>query len=337
MVNNCIPLILTNQYANKYPSIWEKIDKIYEKNKDNENPNYYTDIMKIIVNDCLLANIGGMDGMFINQSNKYLLREPSILDALYKWRVHKQIYKFPKELEQLLYQQQDGLDTPIWILNSLPYDSIYVETNYLSDDILGFFIYKDYQSYSVVTIYDDMTHMNSGFNFNYLTSKETTLKDALIQQANKDGINKSGIEACMATDIWKLMPKILQLVLYICAENKEVEENQEQKKIIRKPKGKQFIKDKYREVQIWDCGNKISEKIRTFLISDKENKLPSEYTGRTGGSKAPHSRRGHWHHFWTGKMNTDERKLILRWVAPTFVNGTPNTVNINIVENEKTD
>ena len=54
----------------------------------------------------------------------------------------------------------------------------------------------------------------------------------------------------------------------------------------------------------------------------------------TGKSKAPHSRRGHWHHYWVGKKDSGERRLILKWIAPTFVNGTPNTVNINIVENE---
>ena len=132
------------------------------------------------------------------------------------------------------------------------------------------------------------------------------------------------------------MSKILQLVLYICAENKEIEENALQKNITRKPKSKKYIKDKYREVQIWDCGNKISEKIRTFLISDNKTCSSNSKIGN-GKIKSPHSRRGHWHHFWIGKRNSEERKLILKWVAPTFVNGSPNTVNINIVENENLD
>ena len=36
MVNNCIPLMLTNNIGNKYPNVWEKIDKIYEKNADSK-------------------------------------------------------------------------------------------------------------------------------------------------------------------------------------------------------------------------------------------------------------------------------------------------------------
>lgn len=341
MVNNCVPLMLTNKYGNKYSGIWDKMDKVYENNKENPNPDYYAETMQLISqyngNENLIRNFGGMRAMIIPPSNMNLTEEPGIIDALYKWRVHKQIYKFPKEFEQLLYQQEDGFDTPIWILNSLPYNSIYVETNCLDENVLGFFMYKDYQSYSVVIIYDDMTHENAGFNYNHLTSELTTLEDALNQQLDKEGLGNVGLEACMTTTVWRLMPKILQLVLYICAENKEVEENPEQKKITRKPKDKKFIKDKYREVQIWDCGNKISEKIRTFLVSNKHNNdvVSQRNTFGTGKSKAPHSRRGHWHHFWTGKIGTETRKLILKWVAPTFVNGTPNTVNINIVETEQ--
>ena len=37
---------------------------------------------------------------------------------------------------------------------------------------------------------------------------------------------------------------------------------------------------------------------------------------------APDSRRGHWHHFWTGaKDKPEERKLVLKWVAPTMIHG----------------
>ena len=341
MVNNCIPLMLTNQYGNKYSGIWDKLDNIYEKNKENPNPDYYSEIMELIShyneNVNLARNFSGMRVMVTTPNNKDLLSEPSIIDAIYKWRVHKQIYKFPKEFEQLLYQQDDSFDTPIWILNSLPYNGIYVETNYLDENVLGFFLYKDYQSYSVVVIYDDLTYENAGFNYNHLTSEKTTLEDALKQQIDKEGLGNIGLELCMSKTAWKLMSKMLQLVLYICAENKEIEENAQQKKITRKPKNKKFIKDKYREVQIWDCGNKLSEKIRTFIVSNKQNNdvIIQRSASGVGKFKSPHSRRGHWHHFWIGKIGTEERRLILRWVAPTFVNGTSNTVNVNMVINEQ--
>ena len=38
-----------------------------------------------------------------------------------------------------------------------------------------------------------------------------------------------------------------------------------------------------------------------------------------GGTVTPHLRRAHWHRFWTGPRD-GERKLVLKWVAQTFVN-----------------
>ena len=48
--------------------------------------------------------------------------------------------------------------------------------------------------------------------------------------------------------------KMIQLVLYICASNKEILEDEKQKKILRQPKNHTSIKDKCREVQKWNCG-----------------------------------------------------------------------------------
>lgn len=53
-----------------------------------------------------------------------------------------------------------------------------------------------------------------------------------------------------------------------------------------------------------------------------------------GSAKSPHSRKGHWHHFWTGKRGTEERKLILKWVAPMFINGGTDEVSVNLIGNE---
>ena len=39
----------------------------------------------------------------------------------------------------------------------------------------------------------------------------------------------------------------------------------------------------------------------------------------TGKTVSPHTRRGHWHHYWTGKRGTDERKLILKWTFETAI------------------
>ena len=48
---------------------------------------------------------------------------------------------------------------------------------------------------------------------------------------------------------------------------------------------------------------------------------------------APHSRRGHWHHFWTGaKDKPEERKLVLKWVAPTMIHGDQPNETTTVVK-----
>lgn len=374
MVNNCIPLILTNKYGNKYPDIWNEVEKIHNMQKERPIEQRRTndttlDLVKLF--NERYKKVAEIDRFGMGSEKLNFIVDPNIVyltEFLYTWRIHKQIYKFPIEVERLLYSQNAGMDTPIKVFENLPYDCIYIETNdisYKDKSILGFFVKRTDATenlngsmvYEICVVYEDLSTDSVSIRCDDTIDSGTGIFDALMNTMLKEinlvdsktdevlsydneevlGYAKSVLLDVYNDSFYSILPKIIQLVLYICADNKEVEENPEQKKIVRKPKDKQFIKDKYREVQIWDCGSKISEKIRTFLISDKKNKVPSEYTGKSGGTKAPHSRKGHWHHFWTGKINTSERKLILRWVAPTFVNGTPNTVNINIVENEKFD
>lgn len=58
-------------------------------------------------------------------------------------------------------------------------------------------------------------------------------------------------------------------------------------------------------------------------------------TGARGGRSPderhgprPHLRRAHWHRYWTGPL-TGERRLELRWVAPTFV-GDPDELPVTV-------
>lgn len=373
MVNNCVPLMLTNQYGNKYTNIWDEIENLHkiqiERPIEERRANDITsDLIKLFNNK--YEHVADIEKWGkASELIKYLV-DPIVVylsEFLYSWRIHKQIYRFPNEMEIMLYNQDEGIDTPVGILQNLPYDCIYIETNNISyndKSLLGFFVKRTdartnlngSMGYEFCIVYEDLTMTSFSIRYDENIMYDTSIYDSLVNTMLKDArlfdkttgkilsyddpdvleTAKEIITDTFTNSDYSILPQIMQLVLYICAENKEIEENTEQKKITRKPKDKKYIKDKYREVQIWDCGNKLSEKIRTFLVSDKHDNdiIVSRNGSGVGKTKSPHSRRGHWHHFWTGKIGTDERKLILRWVAPTFVNGTPNTVNVNVVVNE---
>ena len=57
-------------------------------------------------------------------------------------------------------------------------------------------------------------------------------------------------------------------------------------------------------------------------MNNVNNQEPS--LGETHKPHRPHTRRGHWHHYWTGTK--DNRKLILKWTAPIFVGGSSDNI-----------
>ena len=42
-----------------------------------------------------------------------------------------------------------------------------------------------------------------------------------------------------------------------------------------------------------------------------------------GGKKSPHLRRAHWHHFWTGKCDAENRKLSFKLLFLIFIGDAP--------------
>ena len=120
----------------------------------------------------------------------------------------------------------------------------------------------------------------------------------------------------------QMMVESVQLILYICAQNADIQEDPEQKKIY---KPGQKVADRPREVRKWDVGENLGEQIRIiksrkpsrpendqviFLeaekeASEKDSKSPRKYKNR------PHMHRAHWHHYWVGE---GRKKLVLKWI-----------------------
>lgn len=123
----------------------------------------------------------------------------------------------------------------------------------------------------------------------------------------------------------------LQLVLYLCAENAEITANSEQTFYTQRSP---VIKDRYAEIRKWDVGVRIGNAVRAY----RKAAVAHEKPGGTHASPRPHMRRGHWHNFWMGaKSDPASRKLVLKWVAPTFanVNGEDTPVTLHPVSEEK--
>lgn len=246
------------------------------------------------------------------------------LTACWLWRQNKVIYAFDKDFGDMLASQAEDMgDTdklPMELLLHLPYPCIYIKANIL-EGFDGFWAWIEFDvntrraEFRVQWVAEDMSH-SIPYVLHLLPGG--TLKDCILDTAKESlqhinaDIKPTGAE--MTEELKKeaeLLLRPMQLILYLISERADIEEvapltvKRERKEI-------QLIRDKASEVTEFSVGVRIGGAIRKY------KKAPQSKSNGTGSAKRPHSRRGHWHHYWTGPMS-GERKLVLQWTAPTFI------------------
>jgi len=98
-----------------------------------------------------------------------------------------------------------------------------------------------------------------------------------------------------------------QVVLYLQAINADTQKRPVGNRSKKKGKGKNNAP------AIVDVGYHIAAALRqSHVYSGRER------TVSAGSAKRPHTRRGHWHHYWVGPL-TGERKLIIKWIDPMMI------------------
>ena len=263
----------------------------------------------------------------------------------YQWRQYKQIYSFDSEFASELFQSDSkAVDTAVFA--NLPYNSFYVEVkdgftvadaNGKVYDVEGFFCAYNGQVYDVNELpLSDSDFLNC-LHIMFITKDGAVIGCPLKTQSGMT-VEESLAFYLMAVDVTAaskedrvsferasaILPQLLynavQLILYICSINSDVQENPEQKKIYKAPTAHSVSKDRISEVRKWDVGYRIGRIIRESKAS--EHKSHSSHT--TSSAKRPHSRRGHFHHYWTGKRDSADRKLIVKWLPPMFINAKLN-------------
>ena len=244
------------------------------------------------------------------------------LTACYTWRKNKIVFSFDQDFAQMLVQQVDNVkDTdvlPTEIIFHLPYPCIYIKAKcYAQFD--GFWAWIEHDinenraELRIQWVSTDMEHSMS-LVLHLIPGKN--LRDC-IQDTAKVSLShikadiKPQSETIGMEEAAPILPAI-QLLLYLLSDYADIDDVVPM--TVQKSKKREFhiIQDKAGEVQEKSVGVRIGNTIRKHRIAGN-----SEGTG-SSSVKRPHSRRGHWHHYWTGPVS-GERKLVLKWVAPTFI------------------
>lgn len=341
------PFEVLKEFTKKYPNVWNLCDEFHDDNGKNGLPEWNPVCDLPIAAGIAIMTDYHKKGFEVNHAEF-----PELCSCLYSWRKYKEIYSFDNDLAELLMNQADESEEdmllPIDTLLSLPYPCIYITFSDVSNlDLYGFWVWFEYDvnvnelEFRFLlhkknnTFENLMFHIQEGFTFKDAVDRtiEIILENIGNNQQLKGQYAEYGISVDKFNDvtadeviefkeifIGKIL-SLLQLVLYICADNKEYEPNPTitRRKDIDLKNNKP--KDVFREIQKWDVGYRYGNTIRRYKNKiETANGIESQSVGN-GSKKRPHSRRGHWHNYWIGSDKQGTRKLILKWIAPMFING----------------
>lgn len=231
------------------------------------------------------------------------------------WKPDKEVYRFDAELEFALSDIEE-IEVPVRILDRLPYQTFYLEfaeDGIYSSHFHGAFIHliKEGLGYHlyVMRLTEDGKGMFGSASF--VPDENTKNAVFLISRGNDTicGDSEKDIdwpEFCMF---------LLNALLYICSENAEIRENPVTKNTYH-PTAR--VKNKFSEIRKYDCGFVYGAEIRKNRVKLQEGKTQNKKkkVNKSRGPMRPHTRKAHWHHYWTGKGRTE---LVLRWIPPTVV------------------
>ena len=258
-----------------------------------------------------------------------------VVQTMLKLRKEKQIFEVDEELCNVL-MDVDKLDDemPSEVFNRLVYDCFYVKfpnrylTLHMKDDTIGMdgFFYTVFGKSIIITMAYETYHMMS-IGFDYYEDK--TLRECIDEHLKCNN------------DTYRLLNFIIQIVLYLCADNADVEENYEHKEIYKPVKKGEKIKDTYSEIRKWDVGYRYGAAIKKErqAVRHKTQEKTAVAISREGSHsrKRTHVRRGHYHHFWRGSQKDGTRELIIKWISPVVINAEyENIATIRKVKMEGT-
>ena len=351
--SDCVPLAMVQKMSRIYPDAWEKLDRMHALH--NTSPEFsWPEWCWLPMAGALsyvkeFSENAGMDFT----DNKYevlLAQDGQMLSALAPWRHSKQIYVYNETLEQELTKDSSSADRiPTEALLHLPYPCIYIKTNHISAfgfQIDGFFVHleydEDYQEAELrflpilkdqlfgigvsLHISGNMTMAESYARFLEVTKERIEANpkhdaEKEMRFMEESGENRERLNICRT---------LLPLVLYLCSDESDVlyrgnlQDGKQRQKEKRDPAENRPpevskeapVKDRYSEVRAWDVGFRIGPEIRKYYTKSSEggSTHPGEHT-----PKRLHIRRAHWHHYWRGPRE-GERQLIVRWLAPMYIN-----------------
>lgn len=268
------------------------------------------------------------------------------------WLYNKQIFTVDNDFVENLINTDEVVYIKD-ALNHLPYKTFYIdfsESEYLKNNLLcdGAFvnvhkanlkdvepnsrIYKSYTEYEIkytgdkpaeelwvvhfvrikgeICYHDINVFSNADFKFPVTNiKKEADIEEYIYKENPLIPSGKRKIK--INEQIYHLF--INQFLSYLSSYNPDIKENEETKRVYRKPNPNFPPKNKFSEIQAHEVGYKIGSAVRSWKKAHQNKNTASVPTGR---KNRPHSVRAHWRRQWYGSGENKEQRLI--WINEFF-------------------
>ena len=268
----------------------------------------------------LFPNLGKND-------NYYYAWRDSLMSSysISLWGETKQVYTVDDDFI-LLLADTDNVKIPVNITEMLPYLNFCIDLTqnkvFPTVDVVYVCIKKDEHG-NLILVY---TRCDGDYR--------TTSSRALSAECVKDGyyeVVEDFLKWSETKENWgdKLdmsvfVPFIYQLMLYLCAINKDMLENSVTKKTYKPSNKKKNIK--FTDVQKWDVGYRVGNAYRlgkkreSYEYAEEDKNVENSHVEKISSyrPKRPHCRRAHWQRYHVGVGRTE---TVIKWIGITFVNG----------------
>lgn len=250
-------------------------------------------------------------------------------EGLAAWRPTQSLYVFDQTIVDALSETSVDDTLPIDILFRMPEWCIYLTTTNWQIASWGlrgcfaFLAYDDTQQRSALKFLLDVAGSE-----HLLTTFPVCLGveglRAGIEQASKDAreifsvagrhAQRAELESLDISECIRIIGPLVNLVLYLCSANPELEDlsrsklKPEHAKLQKTRKGLRLFPPP--QPTFWEVGMRTGELLRRSYT----------FKGPTGTVR-PHLRRAHWHAFWSGSPKEPAQRVRnIKWLAPILVN-----------------
>ena len=253
-----------------------------------------------------------------------LVSDVARIAAIAAWRPSQAIYRFDHDLYQSLITTSLTGDMPSDVLHHMPGWCQYIETPgllYIGLPLAGVFAHLEWDANTGreelrllldIDMPEGFMLLPSVIHLHVGTVAECI--DASVAEAKRQAVfhgMTAGLDKMESPPVDDITP-VVSLVLYLCSEGADYQRPPDAQAKRTKKGWRMFPADK---PTVWDVGVRIGAAIRRG-----REQSASEVGEGGGGAVRPHVRRAHWHTFWTGLRESDQRKPVLKWVAMTGVN-----------------